>query len=121
MRLQANVLARQLRRAFLKLKKDTITAQSFVRRFLVYTSYRCLKLERAQLIRDISGINTKLTDVSQKAALYFQNFDDIGGQSVRTQTNFQLLIFLERTQVDRRLQRQSPTRWNWYFPRRYSS
>lgn len=82
MRLQANVLARQLRRAFLKLKKDTITAQSFVRRFLVYTSYRCLKLERAQLIRDISGINTKLTDVSQKAALYFQNFDEIGGNTV---------------------------------------
>ena len=47
----------------------------------MYTSYRCLKLERAQLIRDISGINTQLTDVSQKAALYFRHFDNPSGSA----------------------------------------
>jgi hypothetical protein len=47
MKIQANVLARQLRRAFLKLKKDVITAQSYIKRLLVFTSFRCLKLEKA--------------------------------------------------------------------------
>lgn len=40
----------------------------------MYTSFRCLKLERAELIRDISGINTKINSVSQKASLYFNRF-----------------------------------------------
>jgi hypothetical protein len=116
MRLQANVLTRQLRRAFLKLKKDTITAQSFVRRFLVYTSYRCLKLERAQLIRDISGINTKLTDVSQKAALYFQNFDGVGGNTVSSLPLPQTNRRIERTKVEGRDEskcwQRNLSRWN---------
>jgi hypothetical protein len=74
MRLQANVLARQLRRAFLKLKKDIVTSQNFIRRFLVYTSFRCLKLEKAQLIRNISGVNAKLGDATKKAELYFADY-----------------------------------------------
>lgn len=75
LRLQANVLTRQIRRAFLKLKKDTITAQSFIRRLLVYTSFKCVKLQRANIVRDVSGINAEFGNINKKAGLYFKEGD----------------------------------------------
>jgi serine/threonine protein kinase len=73
MNLQSNVLTRQIRRAYLKLRYDTITLQSFIRRFLAYGSFKTIKFERADLIRDIGGLNTRIDGVNKntKGNLYF--------------------------------------------------
>jgi hypothetical protein len=80
--LQANVLARQTRRAYLKLKQDVVQVQSFVRRMLGYTSYNCVRLQRMGMVKDITGIgglNDKFFDLNKMASLYFQNFKDFNG------------------------------------------
>ena len=80
--LQANVLSRQIRRSYFRLKQDVISVQSFIRRTLGYTSYNCVKIQRMGVVKDltgISGLNDKFFDLNKMASLYFQNFKDFTG------------------------------------------
>jgi hypothetical protein len=70
--MQARVLARQTRRAFLKLRVDTITCQMFIRRLLSYTSYTCVKMQKLGVVKDIAGINGNFNDINKMAGLYFR-------------------------------------------------
>lgn len=69
--LQSKVLGRQIRRAYLKLRKDTITAQSFVRKLLVYTSYRAINYKKAELVQDLSSKSQNMDRYTKLANVYF--------------------------------------------------
>lgn len=70
--LQSRVLARQIRRAYLKLKKDTITAQSFIRRLLVYQSYRAINYKKAELVQDLSSVSYNMERYAKLANVFFK-------------------------------------------------
>lgn len=70
--LQSRVLGRQIRRAYLKLKKDTITAQSFVRRLLVYQSYRAINYKKAELVQDLSSVSYNMERYAKLANVFFK-------------------------------------------------
>lgn len=74
--LQAQVLARQLRRVFLRFKKDMITIQSFIRRRLGYNSYQCISMQRLGIVKDLAGVKGNFTDINKMASLYFSNFNN---------------------------------------------
>jgi len=69
--LQARVLSRQVRRAFLKLRKDTISVQAFIRKFLVYSSYRAMNYKKAELPQELAGKSDNLAKFEKLAGLYF--------------------------------------------------
>lgn len=69
--LQAKVLARQIRRSYLKLKKDTITIQSFIRKYLVYTSYHAMNEKRADLAQDMASRSPNIEKFIKLARIYF--------------------------------------------------
>lgn len=70
--LQSRVLGRQIRRAYLKLKKDTITAQSFVRRLLVYQAYRAINYKKAELVQDLSSVSYNMERYAKLANVFFK-------------------------------------------------
>lgn len=70
--LQSRVLGRQVRRAYLKLKKDTITAQSFVRRLLVYQAYRAINYKKAELVQDLASVSSNMERYTKLANVFFK-------------------------------------------------
>jgi serine/threonine protein kinase len=69
--LQSRVLARQIRRSYLKLKKDTVTAQAFIRKYLVYTSYRAINYKKAELTQDLASKSNNIEKYRKLASVYF--------------------------------------------------
>lgn len=69
--LQSRVLARQIRRSYLKLKKDTVTAQAFIRKYLVYTSYRAINYKKAELAQDLASKSNNIEKYRKLANVYF--------------------------------------------------
>ena len=51
---------------------------------MVYTSYNCMRLQRADLVRDISGLKPGISNIAQKAGLYF---DRDGGAKQKSRDN----------------------------------
>ena len=41
----------------------------------MHTSFKCVKLQRANLVKDLSGINAEFGNINKKAALYFKEKD----------------------------------------------
>jgi len=67
MKLQANVLARQMRRAFLKMKIDTMMGQAFIRRYLAMSWYHQLKKQKYELESNLENINSMIHKYNQEA------------------------------------------------------
>eukprot|EP00743_Colponemidia_sp_Colp-15_P000897 GILK01000990.1.p1 GENE.GILK01000990.1~~GILK01000990.1.p1 ORF type:complete len:735 (+),score=112.26 GILK01000990.1:55-2205(+) len=67
MRCQANVLARQNRRAFLKMKEDVETAQALIRRCLSMRWYHQLSSQKAHLEASLSSISNAIGKYNEDA------------------------------------------------------
>lgn len=63
MKCQANVLARQQRRAYLRLKQDAALAQAYIKRFLAMAWYRRVKEKN-------EGLNQALKQITEKIGEY---------------------------------------------------
>lgn len=85
--MQAQVLGRQTRRAYLKLKKDVIAAQAFIRKRLCYTAFQCVSMQRLGIVKDLAGIKGNFTDINKMAGLYFKDFSN--DPDANLETNFE--------------------------------
>jgi len=56
MKCQGNVLCRQIRRAYVKLRKDTVSCQALLRRFLAVTWFERVKIARTTLESNLDSI-----------------------------------------------------------------
>lgn len=74
--MQAQVLGRQTRRAYIKLRQDVVTAQSFIRKRLCYTSYQCVSMQKLDIVKDLAGVKGNFTDINKMAGLYFRDFNN---------------------------------------------
>ena len=74
MRCQANVLARQMRRAYLKMKIDTVMAQAMIRRYLAMSWYHQLKKKRFELESDLENINSMISKYNQESQMFQNQF-----------------------------------------------
>lgn len=74
--MQARVLGRQTRRAYLKLKSDVTIVQSFIRKRLCYNSFQCVSMQRQGIVKDLAGVRGNFTDINKMAGLYFRNFSN---------------------------------------------
>lgn len=74
--MQAQVLGRQTKRGYLKLKQDVIVAQSFIRKRLSYTSFQCVSMQRLGIVKDLAGVKGNFTDINKMAGLYFRDFNN---------------------------------------------
>lgn len=80
--LQSKILGRQIRRAYLKLRKDTVTAQSFIRRMLVYTSYKAINYKKADLAQDLANVSKNMERFIKLANVYFPIYSG-GGDDLK--------------------------------------
>ena len=74
MRCQANVLARQMKRAYTKMKIDTVMAQAMIRRYLAMSWYHQLKKKRFELERDLENINSMISKYNQESQMFQNQF-----------------------------------------------
>jgi len=74
MRCQANVLARQSRRAYTKMKIDTMMAQAMIRRYLAMSWYHQLKKKRFELESDLENINSMISKYNQESQMFQNQF-----------------------------------------------
>lgn len=73
-RCQANALARQQRRAYLKMKLDVMMAQAFIRRYLATKWYQGLKQQRYELETYLDGLNEMINKYNQGAENFKNQF-----------------------------------------------
>lgn len=69
--LQAQVLSRQTRRSYHKLRGDVIKVQTLIRKSLAYSSYTCVKMHRQGIVKDLAGVNGQFLDINKMMGLYF--------------------------------------------------
>ena len=74
MKAQANVLARQQRRAFLKLKQDTTMAQAYIKRYLAMSWLVRVKDQNDNLNEALRHINDTIGKYNQDASAFKQEF-----------------------------------------------
>jgi len=74
MKAQANVLARQQRRAFLKLKQDTTMAQAYIKRYLAMSWLVRVKDQNDNLNEALRHINDTIGKYNQDANKFKQEF-----------------------------------------------
>jgi hypothetical protein len=74
LRCQGNVLARQCRRAFLKMRSDVIRAQTYIRRFLATQWYENLKRKKYELENDVEGIAEMIAKYNNDADQFRSKF-----------------------------------------------
>ena len=74
MKLQANVLTRQMRRAFLKMKIDTMMAQAFIRRYLAMSWFHQLKKQKYELESNLENINSMIHKYNEEAQSFQGQF-----------------------------------------------
>lgn len=74
--MQAQVLGRQTKRSYLKLKADVTLVQSYIRKRLCYNSFQCVSMQRLGIVKDLAGVKGNFTDINKMAGLYFRNFNN---------------------------------------------
>mmetsp|Transcript_19452 Transcript_19452/g.22085 ORF Transcript_19452/g.22085 Transcript_19452/m.22085 type:complete len:743 (-) Transcript_19452:269-2497(-) len=67
MRCQANVLSRQVRRAFQKMKADTISCQEYLRRYLAVMWFAKIKVKQRNLETNVEDINNWIERYNMEA------------------------------------------------------
>jgi len=67
MKMQANVLARQTRRAYLEMLGNTLTAQAYIKRFLAMLWYKRIKESKDSLENHIENINEMISKFNVNA------------------------------------------------------
>jgi IQ calmodulin-binding motif len=74
MKCQANVLTRQIRRSFLKLKIDTVIGQALIRRYLAFTWFQRVQQRRHDLENHMENINEMIQQYNYNAKDFKGNF-----------------------------------------------
>jgi len=72
--IQRRFLAMKAKRNFKLLKADVTVIQALIRRYLSYTAYKLLSEERLGLLNQISGVNSRMKNLNNKARLYFRHY-----------------------------------------------
>ena len=74
MKCQANVLARQNRRAYLKLKQDATLAQAYIKRYLAMSWYARIRDQNQNLNNALKDINATIGKYNVEASKFKQEF-----------------------------------------------
>jgi hypothetical protein len=64
---QANVICRQCRRAYLKMKSDTVKVEAYIRRYLAMTWYNRIKTMRQNLENNVENITEMINKYNMDA------------------------------------------------------
>ena len=72
MKCQANILARQVRRAFLKMRNDSQNCQCYIRRFLALSWFQKLRSQKSELDNQMMNIN-KMIEIYGSEAKEFRD------------------------------------------------
>ncbi len=74
MKCQANVLTRQYRRAYLKMKSDVVTAQQYIKRFHAMLWYKRIRESKDNLENHIESINDMINKFNMDANQFKNQF-----------------------------------------------
>ena len=74
MKCQANVLTRQYRRAYLKMRSDVLTSQQYIKRFLAMLWYKRIKESKENLESHIENINDMISKFNVDATTFKGQF-----------------------------------------------